>query len=240
MSAASAIETEAVVVRLVDYGESDRIVGLYTRSAGLVSAVARAARRSQRRFGGTLQTGHHLVVEIVPGRNGLGRLESARIVDPHLGLTTELARLEEAATVLRAIREHLPENQPDEAVFDALVAQLSAVSTAGPEPTRLVRYRLGLFDHLGVGPELDRCIRCGREAPADRPACFDARLGGIVCRACGGSALVLSSAARGLARSIRRDEPVEANAEAAAELGHALDLLATVHLARRGPAADPR
>lgn len=237
---AAAIETEAVVVRLVDYGEADRIVGLFTRSSGLVSAVARAARRSQRRFGGTLQTGHHLVVELVPGRHGLGRLESARIVDPHLGLTTDLERLTEAALVLKAIREHMPEGEPDESVFDALVEQLAAVSTSGAEPRRLVRFRLGLFDHLGVGPQLDRCVRCGKEAPLDRPGCFDARLGGLVCRSCGGSSFVLSAAALTLARQIRRGEPPDPTPEAATELGRALDALAAVHLARRGSDAEVR
>lgn len=231
---ASTIETDAVVVRLVDYGEADRIVGLYTRALGLVSVVARAARRSQRRFGGALQTGHHLRVELAPGRSGLGRLDTARILDPHLGLVTDLARLEEAAVALQAIREHLPEGEPDEEVLDALLAELAAASTLGADPGRLQRFRLALFDRLGVGPELERCVRCGREAPAERAACFDARLGGLVCRACGGAAIVLSPETRELARRSRRNEAGSATAEAVDELGRVLDAVATVHLARRG------
>ena len=44
----------AIVVRLVDYGEADRIVTLMTRDFGKVAALARGARRSGRRFGGGL------------------------------------------------------------------------------------------------------------------------------------------------------------------------------------------
>ena len=41
--------TRAVVLRVVDYRESDRIVTLFTEQHGKVSAMARAARRSQKR-----------------------------------------------------------------------------------------------------------------------------------------------------------------------------------------------
>ena len=39
-----AVTTRAVVLRRVDYRESDRIVTLFTESLGKVGAIARAAR----------------------------------------------------------------------------------------------------------------------------------------------------------------------------------------------------
>ena len=46
------IRTRAIVLRLVDYRESDRIATLFTEALGRVGAIARGARKSQRRFGG--------------------------------------------------------------------------------------------------------------------------------------------------------------------------------------------
>src|SRR5262249_1875254 len=47
-------ETQAVVVRVVDYGEADRILTLLTRNHGKLGVIARGARRSRRRFGPSL------------------------------------------------------------------------------------------------------------------------------------------------------------------------------------------
>ena len=42
------------MLRAVSYGESDRVVTLFGRTTGRVSALARGARKSQRRFAGGL------------------------------------------------------------------------------------------------------------------------------------------------------------------------------------------
>ncbi len=49
------LRTDAIVVRRVAYGEADLIVTLYTRELGKISALARSARRSRKRFGGGLE-----------------------------------------------------------------------------------------------------------------------------------------------------------------------------------------
>src|SRR6201995_6071902 len=46
--------TPAIVLRTVDYGDSDRIVTLFTRDAGKLSGLARGARTSVKRFGAGL------------------------------------------------------------------------------------------------------------------------------------------------------------------------------------------
>lgn len=237
MGARALERTQALVVRLADSGEADRIVGLYTRAHGLESAIAKSARRSTKRFGGALQTGQRLEVELVRAGSGLPRLESARIVDAHLGLLLDLARLEEASVVLRALRDLVPEGEPDPALFDDAVGHLAALAAEGADPCRLVGFRLRLVDRLGVGPELDRCVRCGRDA-GEKSAYVDARLGGLVCRACGGSGLLLSAPARALAASIRdeSDPPAAGESRDAAvdELVRLLDALVQHHLASRG------
>ncbi|HEV8244483.1 MAG TPA: recombination protein O N-terminal domain-containing protein, partial [Polyangiaceae bacterium] len=53
-------DSEALVVRRVEYGDSDLVLGLFTQKLGRISALARGARRSQRRFGGALEIIHTL------------------------------------------------------------------------------------------------------------------------------------------------------------------------------------
>jgi len=234
-----AVRTTALVVRLADHGEADRIVGLFSRGLGLISAIAKSARRSTKRFGGALQSGQLLDVELVRSTGTLARLESARIVDPHLGLLTDLAKLDEAAMVLRSLRDHLPENEPDPELFDFACLHLEQLAADGPSASRRLFFRLRLFDRLGVGPSLEQCVRCGKAA-GDRAAYVDPRQGGLVCRACGGGGLVVSADARALARALREaDEfpsgPDEASPADMESLAGILDAIGAIHLGSRAP-----
>src|SRR5437660_10027982 len=49
------VTTDAIVLRSYNLAEADRIVLCLTRSAGLVRAVARGARRMKSRFGAALE-----------------------------------------------------------------------------------------------------------------------------------------------------------------------------------------
>ncbi|HVI73863.1 MAG TPA: DNA repair protein RecO, partial [Anaeromyxobacteraceae bacterium] len=60
---ADSLKLTGVVLRTVDYGESDRVVSLLTAERGKVSAFARKARVSRRRFGGALEPFTLLQVE---------------------------------------------------------------------------------------------------------------------------------------------------------------------------------
>ena len=48
-------KSKGIVLRSIRYGEADRILDLYTRDAGLVSAIAKGIRRTRSRFGARLE-----------------------------------------------------------------------------------------------------------------------------------------------------------------------------------------
>jgi DNA repair protein RecO (recombination protein O) len=56
------IETAALLVRSVAYGEADLIATFFTETDGKLSAMIRGARRSTKRFGGALEPIHELHV----------------------------------------------------------------------------------------------------------------------------------------------------------------------------------
>src|SRR5262245_23669911 len=79
------ISTDALLLRKVPYGEADLILTFFTEARGVVSAAARAARKSVRRFGAIEPL--HLLRVTVEERAGaeLGNLIEARLVRPRLG-----------------------------------------------------------------------------------------------------------------------------------------------------------
>ncbi len=186
------------MLRVVDYGESDRIVNFLTRDEGRLGALARGARRSRRRFAGALQPGVHVRVELRAGRGELFHLERAEILDPFEGTLADLRRLALASGVIELLRELCPELAPDPTIFEAGLAALHRIAHEPPREELLLAFHVHLLERLGLAPVLDACVATGAVVPPGRPAYFDPARGGVVSRAAGGGPLLLSGPARAL------------------------------------------
>lgn len=188
------IRTEALLVRSAPFGEADVVVTFLTEARGTVSAVARSARRSSKRFP-ALEPMHLLRVglEERAGVDLMALAESA-IVRPRLGLVGDLDRLEAAGAALRWARRAAPPNHPEPLLWaevNGFLDQLDATDR-GPSPRALLAgVGLRLLAAIGWGLELARCVRCGRACEPGASAFLDPAEGGLVCRACGGARLLL-------------------------------------------------
>lgn len=179
-------QAAALVLRAVDYAEADRVVTLLTREHGRLSAIARAARKSKRRFAGALEGFALISVDVTFGKGALARLEAARVTRVFPRLLSDLAALEAAGALLRLTHELLPEHAPEPEVFDALVEALQWLDGgAAARPVRLAR-EARLLALTGFAPLLTACVSCGRSPRAEQSAMFDPVRGGLICRACGG------------------------------------------------------
>ena len=187
-----ALNCEALLLRSVDFGESDRIVHLLTAGVGRLTAIAKGARRSKRRFPGTLDVFNHLVIRgHSKPRASMAFLEQARLLNPFLGLRCDPARYALASFLTEMLDRLSPEGitgSEAERLFKYATESLGLLDTARPTATLRLILELRGFDALGLRPELGRCVRCGR-VPSDSVA-LDHRVnfhvpdGGIVCSAC--------------------------------------------------------
>jgi DNA repair protein RecO (recombination protein O) len=188
----SAIATDAVLLKSVAYGEADLIVTLFTRARGKLSALARGARGSKRRFAGALGT---LVVSRVELRprpaSELWVLASATPTEAFHQVAADVVALAHAGWATELVRELSAPEQPDQEVFDLLLGLYRLLGARGPSVTALRAFELALLDHAGLAPVLDRCVGCGSLEPAalNAPgAVFDPGRGGVACSACAGHA----------------------------------------------------
>ncbi|WP_338046624.1 DNA repair protein RecO [Polyangium spumosum] len=188
------LRTEALLVRRVPVGEADLIVTLFTEARGIVSAVARSARRSSKRLV-ALEPMHLLRVTLEEReQKDLAVLGEASIAHPRMHLVAALDRLEAAGRALRWIRSVAPPGTREPGLFATVNELLDALDQPGATRSpdaELATSGLRLLSDMGFGLVLDRCVRCSRVCPAEAPACLDPLAGGLVCRACGGARLVL-------------------------------------------------
>ncbi len=188
-----ALSSEAILLRSVDYGESDRIVHLLTSNSGRLTAIAKGARRSQRRFPGTLDVFNHLSIRgRLRPRASMAFLEGAKLLDPFLGLRRDAGRYALASFLIEMLDRLSPEGikgEEAEHLFVYARESLGLLETLRPNATLRLLLELRGFEALGLRPEFGRCVRCGRvpeQRVADRHRVhFHVADGGLVCSACG-------------------------------------------------------
>lgn len=225
--------TEALLVRRVVYGEADLVVTLFTEQDGLVSALARGARRSSRRFP-ALEPVHRLRVKLQPRPGGLWRLVDAVMTQPRPHVVVDLARLEAAGRALRWVRAACSPTSPEPAIWretEALLTDLDSSEDGAIPSARLASFGLRLLALVGWGIELERCVRCGKLCDAGASACVEPALGGLVCRSCGGARTVLRAELLGRLRRARAGEVTALDHGAAARTLELIEALLLAHAA---------
>lgn len=179
------VTTAALLARAVDYGEADRICTLLTDGLGKVSALAKSARRSRKRYGGALSL--FVVGEATlapPRRGGLMLLERFDAVEDLAGpVSSDLVKVAHGSYVLELSRELWPAEQPEPAAFALVRDTLRALARHPPAPALLRCFELGILSLMGVAPLLDHCVRCGVAGEGD--GWFDLARGGLLCESCG-------------------------------------------------------
>jgi DNA repair protein RecO (recombination protein O) len=201
-----------VVIRQRDLGEADRVLSLYTRERGKLSAVAKGIRRPRSKFAGSLQLFSHASVHLAAGRS-LEVVTQARALDTLYNLRMDMVRFAHASYAAELLDTLTDEGLPDPVVYDLIASTLTALNAGGDAPTLIRAFELKLLAQLGYGPELDSCVSCSAQVTA-RGRGFSVAEGGVLCASCTEERGVarLSSAALRALRELRQ-RPTEAVAE---------------------------
>jgi DNA repair protein RecO (recombination protein O) len=201
------IESAALLVRSVAYGEADLIATFFTETDGKLSAMIRGARRSTKRFGGALEPIHELIIVLDDKGKELCVLKEARITRPREGIVSDLDLMDAAGRALRWVRHLCPARTPERSAWDSLRALLDVLDAQFPPLQHLAVFGLGLLADVGYALDFERCVRCGKPCPEGRPAFIDAAGGGLVCMTCGGARRTIGAELRALALRAQAREP---------------------------------
>ncbi len=180
---------QAFIIDKREFGESDLIITLFSRSRGRVSAIAKGAKRSRRRFPGSLEIFSRVACAgFIRHPLALARIDECRLLEPYSGIQKSLAGYYCGCYFLEVIQRCCPERQANEEIFE-LLEELLAYLDAADERHRNFSCQIRLFElqfitRLGIRPRLDSCLGCRRELGKNRRLFFSPRTGGLVCDLC--------------------------------------------------------
>lgn len=177
--------TPAVVIRVLDHGESDKIVTFYCPELGRLTGIAKGAKRSKKRFVNKLELFSELQIRFAENsRSSLVRIDQAELVNAYPVIRSDYSRYA-AATLISEILLHCSrENDGDPEVFKLLVWSLARMNKGKGVDQTIILFQIRMLALAGYQPMLKGCVRCGRIDPEAAPFFFLASRNGFVCRRC--------------------------------------------------------
>ena len=182
----AAVRTQALVIRSVDVFESSRVLTLFTRDLGKVSALAKGARRLRSPFQSALDL--LSVCDIVllhKGSDALDLLTEAVLLERFGALARDLPSLYAGYYVGELLSELTQHHEPHPRLFESAVVTLRHLDDPELRTRRISRFELACLRELGVMPALDVCVGCGRLMDEQGEAvAFGLATGGVLCPSC--------------------------------------------------------
>ena len=173
-------ESEAIVLRTYPFRESDLLITLFTRLEGKVRGVARAAKKSRRRFGGALELLTYVKVTYEDReRQELARLDACEVIESPLSSAISYPRAVALGHIAELLDELSPDREANDAVFRLALSVIRQLQ--GNEFWIPVTYfELWMARLMGYLPDLSECLACGRVLNGSR-AYFHALADGLMC-----------------------------------------------------------
>jgi DNA repair protein RecO (recombination protein O) len=174
-------ESEAIVLRSYPLRESDLLVTFFTRAEGKVKGVAKAAKKSRKRFGGALELVTCVRVFWEDREHQeLARIDSCEVLDSPLVEPLDYRRLAALGHVAELLDELLPDREANDAIFRLALSVLR--NLRGDAIWMPVTYfELWMARLVGFLPGLGECVVCGKALNGHR-AWFHALVDGLMCQ----------------------------------------------------------
>src|SRR5215472_4585913 len=154
-------QSEALILRTYPFHEADLLVTLFTRTEGKIRGVAKAAKRSKRRFGGALEPLTHVLAHWEEKeKQELARLDSCEIITSPLTAELTYPRVVALSYVAEVIDQLLPDREPSDDIFRltlSVIRHLQADSIWMP----LTYFDLWIVRLIGLLPDLSHSTACG-------------------------------------------------------------------------------
>ncbi|MGE4271930.1 MAG: DNA repair protein RecO [Desulfitobacterium sp.] len=172
---------DALVIRSREYGESDRLLTLFSREYGKIQAIAKGVRKpkSRQRAGAQLFTYAEYLIHKGKTLDTINQVSSKESF-PHLWADLDMSM---AATAMAELLDvaTIP-GQPHPELFTLIFSSLFLVETCDPALVQSA-YTLKLMTQLGYRPRFMECAECGQKIQGERHL-FSPESGGVVCRTC--------------------------------------------------------
>lgn len=175
------LKTQGIVIKRMNFGESDKILTIFTERFGKIKAISRGVRKIKSHMAGSLEPFMLIDLELYEGKT-FYTICGASIIKEYCNLHSDLKKISEAYYVAELIDRFMEENQRSINTFSLLDQTLSCLND-GENNLALKAYCLKLLEAAGFMPELINCVHCKNKI-VENEVYWDEIEGGVICGKC--------------------------------------------------------
>lgn len=171
---------EGVVLRTNDYGETNKIVTMFTREKGKKAAVARGAKKPNSRLSGVTQPFTHGAF-LIQGSRGLGTIQQGEALSSMRYIREDLMKTAYAAYIVEMTDRTTEDGEVNLSLFNLLQKSLEYINKGVDGAIVTNIFEMKMLSQVGLKPELSLCVVCGE---AEGKFGFSIRENGLICHRC--------------------------------------------------------
>ncbi len=183
-------KTDAIVLRSIDYRDQSKILTLYTKDFGRISAIAKGARSAQSKFASAFEVGSHIsIVLYKKSTRDIQNISDATLKTSFFSLTSSMEKLNAMHQILELARVCTEDDEPNQKLFALLLSALQHLDRFKKNAVNLAFYfQVNLISLLGFTPSFKTCVASGKpiwqtiQASDDKDLLLVPDMGGIAIR----------------------------------------------------------
>lgn len=178
------VKTKGINIRSVKVGEADKIITIFSRELGKISAIAKGARKLTSKFGGRLEVFSYNDYLLASGKS-LYIVSQVETIESFWPLREQEKTLKTAGYIARLLNAATEPEHKIPALFDLTILSLHLLKEgADAEVVRKV-FEVRLMEIEGFFPNISGCVKCKKKVTREpKEAAFNLILGGLTCSAC--------------------------------------------------------
>jgi DNA repair protein RecO (recombination protein O) len=171
---------EGIVIRSTDYGETNKIITIYTRELGKVGVMARGAKKPNSRLTSITQLFTYGMF-LFQKSSGLGSLQQGETILSLRGIREDIFLTAYASYIAELLDKSTENFEKNPYLFELLKQTLEYLNDEVDPDILLNIFEMKMLTVLGLHPQLDGCALCGNK---DGTFHFSIREGGFICHRC--------------------------------------------------------
>ena len=182
--------TDAVVLKSMKYGETSRIVTIFSEQFGKIGLIAKGARGNKSKFGAALEPmSHSHIVLYKKESRDLQLLSQADLIRQFKNIVDDPAKVMVGFALLEYVDRAFHGEEGHQDIFHHLLGSLSNLDIPETDArTILLSFLIGLAEMLGFALDFESCRNCRRsfvEAEITSGLMvFESESGAFYCRDC--------------------------------------------------------
>ncbi len=183
------IKAAGIILKQTEYGEGNRMLSIFTKEFGIISASAYGVKSMKSAKGAVCQFLNYAEFELIKKNSDIYTVITASSIENFYPVSENIEKLSLAVYLCDVTYCGLGRENADERILSLLLNTLYIAAYTDVDLRKIkCIFELKFMSLLGYHPMLSRCVKC---ASSENILGFSPKNGGIVCKNCAKEALFI-------------------------------------------------